>query len=459
MGFWTNLFGGDAPNYSGETPNANAGPVGDAAATGDADGFEVVGDEVRSAPLPWLQPTPWAGWPGDWSTPNWSMGGAGGIGGAVSGISRLIDTAWAAIDLNASILSSFPVYRLRNGKVLPSLPYMTNPDPDIYTSWAEFGKQLFWDYMLSGEAFVLAMAHGADTYPIRFRVIPPWLVSVELLHGYRTYRLGSLDMGGVDVTDDILHIRYVSNTAYPRGTGPLEAAGGRMITAGLLQRYANTLAETGGTPYHWLDVPGRKLNQDEGNALIDQWVASRARHAGGPGVTSGGVEIKQATAMSAKDLALLELAQFTESRVAILCGVPPFLLGLPMAQGESITYSNASTLFDFHDRSSLRPKCNAVYTALSGWLLPRGQSIEANREEYSRPGMLERAQAEQIWVALGALDSGEIRAMERFDGSPNAASALTGAEVVGDGSPPAAQPQPDVTPQLASAPSQEGPEK
>ena len=38
----------------------------------------------------------------------------------------------------------------------PSLPadWMTNPDPDLYTSWDEFAKQLLWDYQL-GEAFVL----------------------------------------------------------------------------------------------------------------------------------------------------------------------------------------------------------------------------------------------------------------------------------------------------------------
>ena len=50
---------------------------------------------------------------------------------------------------------------------------------------------------------------------------------------------------------------------------------------------------------------------------------------------------------------MLELAQFTESRIAVLLGVPPFLVGLPSG-GDSMTYSNVSSLFDFHDRSYLR---------------------------------------------------------------------------------------------------------
>jgi HK97 family phage portal protein len=326
-----------------------------------------------------------------------------------------------------------------------------SPDPLIYSSWEEFLKQVFWDYQL-GECFILCLARGADDYPIRFRVIPPWLMAVSMDAGTRRYSLGALDRGGTDVTDDILHIRYMSNTAYPHGFGPLQAAGARMVTAGLLQRYANQLAETGGTPHHWLDVPGRKLNPVESSELVDQWVDSRLRHAGGPSVLSGGVELKQAHSMNAKDLALLDLAAFTEARVAVLCGVPPFLVGLPMAQGESITYSNAGMLFDYHDRSSLRPKASAVMNALSGWLLPRGQSVELNREEYSRPGMLERAQANQIYLATGVLTAPEVRAMERFDGVPSA-TALSGAETVGE----LEVPQPEPAPALAAPSPTEGP--
>ena len=54
--------------------------------------------------------------------------------------------------------------------------WLTNPDPDVYTSWEEFAKQLFWDYQL-GEAFVLATARYATGWPARFHVVPPWYVA------------------------------------------------------------------------------------------------------------------------------------------------------------------------------------------------------------------------------------------------------------------------------------------
>jgi phage portal protein BeeE len=208
-----------------------------------------------------------------------------------------------------------------------------------------------------------------------------------------------------------------------------------MTTAGLLQRYAKNLAETGGVPNHWLDVPGRRLEKAEAEDLLDQWVTSRARHAGGPGVLSGGVTLNQAQSMSAKDLTLLELSQFSEARIAVLTGVPPFLVALPMA--DSLTYSNTEQLFEQHNRAGLRPKVNAIMQALSGWLEPRGTSVELNGDEYSQPDMYQRAQTYQILSAIVDKDGNpaitveEIRARERFAGIPAAASAVTGAELSG----------------------------
>ncbi|AVO21609.1 portal protein [Mycobacterium phage MooMoo] len=402
MAFWSRVFGlGDdvTPNSNGDAP---VNP-------GDPDGVEFEGEipaEARSLPFP--QPSPWDGWPGDWSTPHWSASG---------GLNKLIDTAWNCLDLNANVLASMPVYRMQSGRVVAPLSWMTNPDPMIYVSWFEFAKQLFWDFML-GEAFVLPMAYASNKYPLRFRVVPPWLVSVELRDGGREYRIGSLD-----VTGEILHIRYQSNTADARGHGPLEAAGGRMITAGLLQRYVQNLSQTGGVPMYWLEV-ARRLNAGEADDLLDSWVESRKRRAGEPALVTGGASLHQANSMSARDMTLLEIAQFSESRVAVALGVPPFLAGLPSG-GDSMTYSNVSQLFDFHDRSSLRPKATAVMSALSGWALPHGQTVELNRDEYSRPALKERAEGYKILHEIvdpvtgqPAISAEEVRTMERLHADP-----------------------------------------
>jgi HK97 family phage portal protein len=334
-------------------------------------------------------------------------------------MSRVVDAAWAAIDLNSSVMSSMPVYRLRSGVVAPSPEWMANPDPTIYTSWQEFAKQLFWDYHL-GEAFVLPMVHNAGGMPSNFRVIPPWLISVEMTGGLREYRLGK-----TDVTSEILHIRYASTTDMPRGIGPLDIAGSRQIAIRLLQRYADSLAETGGTPMYWLGLQ-RNITESEGKDLLDRWIESRAKYAGHPAIVSGGATLNQTKSMNAEDVALLELTHFNESRVAILLGVPPFLLGLAgSGGGGSITYSNVESLFDFHDRSSLRPKANAVMSALGQWALPANESVELNRDDYTRPGIVDRARAYEIMIRSGVMKPEEARAMERLYGAA-AATQLSG---------------------------------
>ena len=49
---------------------------------------------------------------------------------------------------------------------------------------------------------------------------------------------------------------------------------------------------------------------------------------------------------------------------------------------------------------SLRPKAGHVMTALSGWALPRGQSVELNRDEYCRPALKERAERTRCCMGL-----------------------------------------------------------
>jgi HK97 family phage portal protein len=405
VGFWSNLFG--KPNHAGITANPNPLPstVGESGYNpGDPDGLELVGFEPspEARALPRILPSPWSGWPSSWDVPNWDFG---------SRFNELVDVAWACIDLNASVLSAMPVYQTRGGKVTESDTWMTNPDPSIYTSWHEFAKQLFWEFHL-GEAFVLPMSFYSDGWPMRFRVIPQWLMRVEMDGGSRRYQLGG--PGGVDVTNEILHIRYKSTTTDAHGVGPLEVAGGRMLTAGVLAKYAREIASTGGVPAYTLET-NEALTAEDAQDLLEQWVVSRSQNLGAPPVLDNAVSLKTHMAMSPKDMALLEISQFNEARIAIMLGVPPFLVGLPSG-GDSMTYSNVSSLFDFHDRASLRPKASHVMSALSNWALPRGQAAELNRDEYTRPAFNERAAA---WVALknaGLVSLQQFQAAERFLG-------------------------------------------
>jgi phage portal protein BeeE len=129
--------------------------------------------------------------------------------------------------------------------------------------------------------------------------------------------------------------------------------------------------------------------------------------------------------MTPKDMAMLELTEFTEARIAVLLGVPPYLVSLSGPANSSVPYANVQQLFDFHDRASLKTKATHVMAALSYWALPRGICVELNRDEYTRPAFAERAAAYVALVNAGIMSIDEVRTAERLSG-PAPVVALTG---------------------------------
>ena len=103
-----------------------------------------------------------------------------------------------------------------------------------------------------------------------------------------------------------------------------------------------------------------------------------------------------------------------------------------------MTYSNVTSLFDYHWRAGLSPMATTVMAALSGWLLPRGTTVEVNRDEYVKPDPLTRAQTWQILITLGVLTAEQVAEIERFSVAappPNAhvrSAAMTDTETTED---------------------------
>ena len=404
-----------------EIPNANTPGVPPASVgmidytPGDPHGLEIIEvDPPQTRGMTVFAASGWDGWPGTWNTPIF----------ADTGISGLVDAAWACLDLNSSVLAAMPVYKLRGGRIVEPETWMLNPDPRVYRSWFEFAKQLWWEFQL-GQAFVLATDYFSNGWPMFFRVIPQTLVTSEMVDGRRRHMIGQ-----IDITADVLQIPYNSSTDQASGWGPLQAAGARVTAAAVMAQYTATIVQNGGISLQTLETE-QMLSETDAQEISDQWAEARATNVGRVPVLDGGIKLVDHQ-MSPKDMALLEVAQFTDARIAILLGVPPFLVGLPSG-GDSMTYSNVSSLFDFHDRASLRPKASAVMAALSEWALPRGSTAELNRDEYSRPALLERATAYEKLVAVGALTADEIRAMERLMSLAStpaaAAAALTGSDL------------------------------
>ena len=350
---------------------------------------------------PPVRPTPWAGWPTDWPTPPWGGG---------SYLETLTDVAWMCLDKNSSILAAMPPYLVGAAPSL-DVAWLSNPDPMFYNSWEEFARQLFWDFQGCGEAIVIATARYRSEWPQRFHLLPPWTVDIQFDGPERRYSIDQLD-----VTDDILHIRYQSRITDAHGFGPLAAGRAKMVAANLLNRYADNLFAGGAVPTTALVHPG-DLTAAQASDLQTQWVTARQAAMGIPAVLSGGVDFRQIM-LTPRDLALTELSAITETRIANLLGVPGYMVGLPQSQ-DSLVYNTAALTLDFHWRACLRNLVRPVMAALSHWALPFGTTVELNRDEYVKPGLLERAQTYQILHGIEdegvpVLSVQEIRELERY---------------------------------------------
>jgi len=404
-------------------PNNNPalGTVGDNVPPGFGDSHALYpsGQLEQSGYMPDVQA--WQGWPVGWETPLWN-------GATYTG--RLVSTLWTCIDLNTRQLASFPAYGVKGVKVIPLPEWANNPEPELYSDWVEFAKQLFNTFQSCGEAILWCTGRYSESsggYPARFCVLNPQLVNVEWVDGNIEYSIGGRHLE----RKDICHIKYESMPTNLRGIGPLEWASRSIVSAAALEKMASDMAAKGGIPWGVLKSP-RKLNGKEAKELQDQWIQGATSRNGAPAVLSGTLEL-ESFATSPREMALLELRIFDETRISAALGVPPYMVGLPMPDG--LTYSTASQALDFHWRTTLRTHAGAVASAMSQWLLPRGSGVEFNRDEYIRPDPETRARTYQTLFNMvdekgnRAITIDEIRLAERF--LPNDPATIdTGLEVL-----------------------------
>lgn len=411
----------DEPPRSDVTPNANeaigsVGPnvptAGDPSAQSGAEGGYGATHVLYPAWAPPLQAQAWAGWPAEWAVPSTATGTIGGLPQVGT------DIVWTCIDRNATAVADMPPYMTRGPDLVrvPIPPYIENPQPEVYSHWGEFVRQIWWSYQAAGEVFIMATSRYSDTdYPRTFLMVAPFLITPEIIDGQRRYFIGS-----EDVTRDVLHIRYASWPGDARGHGPLEAAGARLLAVRSLMRYGSDLAVNGGIP--WAVLKHKyKLGATQANEMRAQWVQAAHDRAGAPAVLDLDTDL-QVLQVSPKDMALSEMQQFAEARIAVLLGVPPYMVGLPSG-GDSMTYNTQEGVYVDHWRRTLKPGSGYLMAALSHWLTPGPVSIRLNAASYIRPGDTDRAAYYDTMVRLGVLTAADVARMEELP--PPAAAAAT----------------------------------
>ena len=388
------------PRDNEPNPNPPIGSVGPNVPAGFGDTH--VNYSISNPPV---EAQAWQGWPVGWDTPNW----------AGQSSQKLVSTLGTCIDLNTREVASFPVYGMKGVQVTRLPEWSNNPEPEIYSDWVEAAKQVFNTLQSTGEAILWATGRAGlhnDGPVARWVCLNPEFVNIEWADGEVQYSFQGDPLDSADV----VHIKYQSYPMNLRGIGPLEWAARNVMSAAALEQMGSDLATRGGVPWGIIKHP-RHLNGPEATELQNRWVTAARSRAGAPAILSGGIELQTLT-ISPKEMALLDMRIFDETRIAAALGVPPYLVGLP--QDQSSPYSNVQGIFDYHWRATLRPLSHTVAAAISYKWLPRGTVLEFNRDEYVKPAMFERAQTYELLNRIRdeqdnpAMTVDEIRLAERL---------------------------------------------
>jgi HK97 family phage portal protein len=400
------------PPRGNVTPNGNdsIGTVGP-----DAEPGFGAQNVLYPANDPPIQASAWSGWPAMWDTPSTNYGPW----------QFDLDIVFAAIDLNSRIFADMPIALMHGNERLTPRPWVYNPAPGYYSHAGELWRQVWTAFQAVGEVFMLATNRYADGSVQNFIMLHPAFVQVDWIDGRRAFSIN-----GHDATRDICHIRYASWPGDARGHGPLEHAGERIIAARTLMRYGADLARNGGVPWAVLKHKYR-LGGVQAQKLKMQWIESARNRMGAPAILDEDMDL-QVLQVPPKDMALSEQQKYAEARIAMLLGVPAYLVSLPSG-ADPMTYSNVNAIFDYHWRATLKPHGNYIMQALSEWLLPQGSNIVLDAESYIRPDPESRARYYQIMVTIGAMDAAEVRAAERLAPQVLATNVVAGIGVGGDG--------------------------
>jgi HK97 family phage portal protein len=283
----------------------------------------------------------------------------------------LIEAVWASdrcVQLNSQQIASMPLIFNPASPTTRIPQWLSNPDPNWYPNG--IGDVVFaitraiYKY---GDAFLIVTDRYNDGFPAGFTIVDESVtsVTVELVNGRRSYRFGNTPIFAGDV------VQISRNpSGQLRGYSAFSAYLPYMLS---LQAGASASQAIFENPIpNSVLKSARKLDPAQAKLLQDQWTERAGLRRGAPAVLPPEISF-ETLSFKPSDLLLTDGQMFAARVIATGCGVPPFLLNLPLEGG--LTYQNPEKLGEFWWRFELRPMGDRIANALSAQMLPRGSSV------------------------------------------------------------------------------------
>ena len=333
----------------------------------------------------------------------------------------------ASVTILADSIASMPVELVR--KRADRLERLSTPSvfeqPNDQQNMFEFVHQTMLTLALHGNAYIYA-PRGANGLPVEMRNIHP-----HAIKGIATTDTGELiyDLGKIEYSSkDIRSIHWAILPNQIRGISPLETMRNTVGMGLAMDRFLAQFYGEGATPSSVLETD-QSITPEQAKQIRDNWEEAHYKHRK-PAVLQGGLKWRSVTT-SAADMQMLEHKESIIRDIARVYRIPLHLiLG---TGGDSQTYQNIEALGSAFFKYTLLGWVRRLESAFSE-MLPYGESVRFNPEEFLRADLGTRVRAQQTQIMAGTMTPNEAREIENrepYEGGDQFVLGLAGAPVAG----------------------------
>jgi HK97 family phage portal protein len=340
----------------------------------------------------------YAGVPGGWA-PYVSEWGA-----------RQVPALTAGLRLISGVVMQLPLRQKRGDtEVDPPATIITNPTPGPNRTVADFVDEYVSDVLLYGNYVALLGPMDSTGWPSS--LIPLDVTSVSVGRDPDSW-LPLYALKGVDEplpADRIFHVAIDKRSGELKGRGVLPTLTGAIGAALAADAYAGRYFQESGVPSGVITDSRPNLTQAQADELKMKWIAAVSGTPVPVVVPSSTTFTPLAT--DADKAQLVQARQWDATMVAMILGVPPFLLGI---ETQRHTYTNAETEFGRFVSTTILRLLKPLEQQLTAQCLPRGNAAEFWTGALLRADTATRAQAAAGLYGAGIITLEEARVLAGF---------------------------------------------
>jgi HK97 family phage portal protein len=372
-------------------------------------------DVLHNSPDGWEVEQPWLWWLGP------GNGTLGPIGHPIPGAGAAWQTFAAipavsrATGLIVDTIATLPwhVYRDETER-LATPEWIADPqalrldgrivDPnqlyDVRMSNVDFWGQWILSALWFGDGFIYSPSRDATSGAPK---PPMWILHPDDVE----IREGGYHVADIRLADNtIIHLAGQQPIHQNRGTGVLTRFAPDLALATSLRSYMAG-AFTSGVPAGYLKTTTPNITQDQADALKARWLAQHGGERRSIAVLNATTEFHPLT-WSPVDVAAVDFARISIGQIALMFGVPAYMLDAPT---DSSTYANVeSRMTEFYELTLL-PWIGRIEAVLDAQL-PRGTEVRIEVDGLLRADTKTRYETYKMAIETGILTVDEARALE-----------------------------------------------